>query len=179
MVLKTIEKGIIRSVLPNSGRFIGLIILIFAFVFFIISLILFFTLGDNLITENPFPPIFGWQAKTVGGLIVFFGGSIISLILMIGLIIILINKKRSGNIKKVLRFGELKNAVVISNTQNFYIKVNDVPQRVVCFGVDNNTYEYRFYSEEWAAKFLVGSSFKIRCKEKKAYPDPSFLKESN
>lgn len=150
--------------------------LLFLFIFGIIGSALFFTLGENLVPKGAFPKILGYSAKTAGDLILFFGGTIIFLFLLIWLIVFTINRIREDRIKKLLRNGDLKDAVVVSNTQNFYIKVNGVPQRIVSFKVDDIIYEYRFFNEPWAAHFPVGLSIKIRCSEKgKALPDTSFF----
>ncbi len=168
------EHKIISSVLPNK-RIIGFVLLLFVLIFAIVGSILFFILGENVIPEGAFPAIMGWTPKTAGALILFFGGAILSLFVLIWLIIYSINTIKETNIKKLLRNGQLKEGVVVSNIQNFYVKVNDVPQRVVRFKADNEVYEYRFFSEEWATYFPTGTTLKIRCSKKgTALPDPSF-----
>lgn len=170
---KEIEDRIIQSVVPNKG-IVGIIMLIFVFVFCLIGGILYFIIGDNEIPAGSFPSILGWTPKTATALILAITSAIIGLFLLIYLIIVSYQNRKAQKIRRLLSAGDLREAVVVSNIQNFYIQINHVPQRIVQFKVGEELYNYKFFSEPWASHFPVGATIKIRCdRNGQAIPDTS------
>lgn len=101
------------------------------------------------------------------------GGIIFTLV---GVITLIFQRRKKKRILKVLRNGSLKEGKVLKNVQNFYYRVNDIPQRKVTFLSGDDTYVYKFFGEDWASLFQVNTVFQFRHDNKgNAYPDPGFL----
>lgn len=148
--------------------------LLFIVIFCLLGGILYFIIGDNQIPEGSFPTILGWTPTTAASLIIAITSAIIALFLLIYLIVVAFQNGKTQKIRRLLSHGELKEAVVLSNIQNFYIQINHVPQRIVQFKADDVVYEYKFFSEAWASHFPAGAAVKIRCNQHgEAIPDPS------
>lgn len=166
------SKQDIEKQLANSEgsiqRLIGGIFTVLGLVIFVILVIVYNSVGlpggDDVPELNRYLPYF------IPGLVgvIFF---------IVGLIMFFIGRRKRRKIHTLIKDGRVYDVVVASNIQNFYYKVNGVPQRVVQFkGSSGQVWEYTFFSEQWASNFPVNSQWKIRVdKDGNCIPDPAFI----
>ena len=162
----SIEKHIIKSVQPIQGILGGIFaimgVLMFGIVAIVYSLYGTISLSDfeNIQFNLPY---------LIPGFIGF-------VFLMIGGLVLLMQRMKRKRIIHTIRNGTLAEGKVIQNIQNFNYRVNHIPQRKVTFQANGESFTYAFFGEEWAQLFAVNQVFKIRHDDKgNAYPDPVFL----
>jgi len=164
----SIEKHIIQSVQPIQGILGGIFtiigVLMFGIVAIVYSLYGTFSISDfeNIQFNLPY---------LIPGFIGF-------VFLMIGGLVLLMQRMKRKRIIYTIRKGTLAEGKVIQNIQNFNYRVNHIPQRKVTFQANGESFTYAFFGEEWAQLFTVNRVFNIRHdKHGNAYPDPAFLKD--
>lgn len=100
------------------------------------------------------------------------------LFLLIGSIILLRYFLKRSKILKTISQSTPESAVVVSNIQNFHVRMNSVPRREVIFSTkDGSIYVFKFFSEHLATLFKEGVEVPIITDGKKAYPAPEFFGE--
>lgn len=123
----------------------------------------FFSLeGDHVLEWLPYSIPF------LGGVIIFLVAFFVSMSL----------NKNKKDIQKLWQTGKEEEARVISNTQNFHYRINDVPQRVVVFETlqGKKICQFKFFGEQVAELLPMGTTLTIcHNSEDQAVPTPSFF----
>lgn len=121
------------------------------------------------------------EAMMQGTSVVFYlpyllPGLIFSLFFLIGAIIVALHYRKRRKILDMIRDTRPMKAVVISNVQNFHVRMNKIPRREVQFRTaDGRTLLYRFFSERLASFLKENTEADILEHKGRAYPAPSFF----
>ena len=168
-MISDVEKQILFSKQP-SLNLAGLFITFFGILIIIVVLVILLVTGNTTSIfdfSKPHLNLPFWIPGVAGILMVIIGG-----------ISLWINRSKKRKYLNIMRKGTLHEGVIFSNAQNFYYKVNGIPERVVKIKSDGEVYEYRFFGEEWAQIFIHNGIIKFRTNSKgQALPDPGFMQD--
>lgn len=171
------ETDILDKLLPLSNpaaKLLGIIFSGLGLLLFGIPLSLYIAFDNdpaNFFSTDPPEVVLEWLPYFIPGLMGF-------VFLIVGLIMLRVNKRNVTRFKNLWRSGIKAEATVVSNIQNFHYRINDVPQRIVVFQTSaGKQFEFKFFSEILAQHLPMGTKLDIRYNRKgKAIPDVEFFK---